>query len=125
MMTRILVVFALLAPATAAAQEVSPVLFLNRCPGGCIVNGGPDDARALSSSIPCTGGASCGGGGCSCTGGAIGTFTISEFENAAGETGTAADAEWNAVVQCVREIYSPYNITVTDVLPANTASHTR
>ncbi len=116
----------LLAPAHAfAVGEVSPILYLNRCAGNCTVVGGVDDARSMQSSIPCSGGATCGGGGCTCNGGSSGTYVIEEFENYMGQTGAAADAEWNLIVQCVREVYSPYNVMVTDVLPANAISHTQ
>src|SRR5690606_1274255 len=108
----------LLAPATASAiGELSPLLYLNRCRGDCTITGGIDDARAMSSSLPCNGGASCGGGSCFCSGSAEGTYTIKEFENYLGQTGADADDEWNQLVQCVREVYSPYNVMVTDSLP--------
>jgi MYXO-CTERM domain-containing protein len=45
------------------------------------------------------------------------TYTVSEFHNDANETGAAADAEWNEIMHCLREVYSPYNVTVTDVRP--------
>jgi MYXO-CTERM domain-containing protein len=124
-MIRLLVLVALLLPASARAQEVSAFLYLNRCTGTCIVNGGADDARTMTSSIPCAGGASCGGGGCTCSGGSAGTYVIDEFKNYMGQTGSAADDEWNQIVQCVREVYSPYNVTVTDAKPMNAISHTQ
>ena len=123
-MIRLLVLAALVVPTPAAAETLaSPYLFLNRCRGGCIVNGGFDDARTMSSSIPCSGTANCGGGGCQCTGGSAGTYVIEEFKDAAGNTGAAADAEWNAIVHCVREVYSPYNIMVVDSVPPGGLSH--
>jgi MYXO-CTERM domain-containing protein len=85
--------------ATPAAQ-VSPIIYLDRCQPNCIVTGGNNDARINSSSIP-----------------KVATSTIKEFRNSALQTGADADAEWNQVVQCVREVYSPYNVTVTDQLP--------
>ena len=127
-MMRILLLLALLVPLAAPAAahaQVTPILYLNRCSGGCTINGGADDARAMSSSIPCAGGATCMGGGCVCNGGSAGTYVIEEFENIDGMTGAAADAEWNMIVQCVREVYSPYNVMVTDALPANAISHTQ
>src|SRR5512140_2769692 len=45
-----------------------------------------------------------------------GQYTLGEFENDAGQTGANADAEWAEVVQCVRDIYSPYDLHVTDRL---------
>jgi hypothetical protein len=126
-MKRLIILLVLLAPLPAfAIGEVSPVLFLNRCSGTCTVTGGIDDARIMSSSIPCAGGASCGGGSCFCPGGGGGgQFVVDEFENYVGQTGTAADAEWNMIVQCVRELYSPYNVMVTDVFPTTAVSHTQ
>jgi hypothetical protein len=126
-MKRLIVLLLLLAPAHAfAIGEVSNVLFLNRCRGTCTVIGGNDDARIMSSSIPCAGGASCGGGSCFCSGGGGGVnYTVDEFENYLGETGAAADAEWDMIVQCVREVYSPYNVMVTDVFPTTAVSHTQ
>jgi len=111
--------------AIAQAQVVSPVLYLNRCRNNCTIVGDDNinDARAMKSTIPCAGGANCGGGGCSCAQGSQGNFTIEEFRDGNGNVGAAADAEWNAIVQCVKEVYSPYAITVTDVLPPGGQSH--
>jgi MYXO-CTERM domain-containing protein len=87
--------------ATPAAQ-VSPIIYLDRCQPECVVSRGNNDARINSSSIPM-----------------VATATIKEFRNSAmpPQSGAAADAEWSQVVQCVREVYSPYNVTVTDQLP--------
>jgi len=80
---------------------VSNIIYLNRCSGGCTLRRGSDDARAMTSTIP-QGGTD---------------FVMTEYKNAAGMTGTAADEEWAATVQCVREVYSPYNVLITDVKP--------
>jgi hypothetical protein len=114
--------------APTTASQVSPYLYLNRCTGGCAVTGGTsNDASQLKSSIP-----------------AAGTFTVQEFANAFGQTGSAgtctdgtnavcgsdgdcgsggpcetADSDWQAVLQCMQEVYSPYAITVSDQLPAS------
>ena len=85
--------------ATPYAQ-VSTIIYLDRCQPSCVVTLGNNDARSNSSSIP-----------------KQSTSTVSEFRNAAGVPGAAADAEWAAVVQCVKEVYSPYNVMVTDQLP--------
>ena len=125
-MMRVIALLVLLAPATAGAiGEVSPLLYLNRCRGGCTVTGGVDDARAMSSSLPCNGGASCGGGSCFCGGTAEGTYSIGEFENYLGQTGDEANDEWNELVQCLREVYSPYNIMITDTLADLSTPHTQ
>jgi hypothetical protein len=91
--------------ATPAAQ-VSHTIYLNRCSGGCTVHMGVNDARSHTSSIPMTP-----------------TSMISEFHNDALQTGAAADAEWAQVVQCMKEVYSPYNVVVTDVKPASGQSY--
>ena len=86
------------------AAGVSPYLYLDRCTGGCTItgtgNGGKNDAANQMSSIPDPG-----------------TYTIGEFATVDGQTGAAADADWNAVVKCMQEVYSPYAITVTDQVP--------
>jgi MYXO-CTERM domain-containing protein len=83
--------------------EVSNVLLLNRCSGGCNVTGGDiNDARQhISTYIQ------------------PGPHVLQEYKNSAGEIGAAADAEWNMLVQCVKEIYSPFNIVVTETKPAS------
>ncbi|MEJ7598934.1 MAG: hypothetical protein WKG01_13580 [Kofleriaceae bacterium] len=91
----------------AVPAELSRVIYLERCRGGCTVIGDSvTDATALRSTIPPTG-----------------PHTISEFENAAGVRGAPADAEWAAVVACVREVYSPYDVLVTDQKPASGTYH--
>jgi hypothetical protein len=123
-MTRGLVLALLLVPVWAAAEPLaSPYLYLNRCRGGCVVYGGFDDARTMSSSIPCSGTVTCGGGGCMCSGGTTSTYMIEEFKDSQGNIGDAATPEWNAVMQCLREVYSPYNVMVIDQLPAGGISH--
>lgn len=107
----VLALVCVLAPASelAAEPKVSPILYLNRCRGGCTVRSGVDDARAMTSSIP--------------KGNASGEYMIEEFRNADGEIGEAADAEWAEILHCVRELYSPYAIEVTDEVPPGGLSH--
>lgn len=87
--------------ATAAVQ-VSQTMYLNRCTGGCVVHMGANDARTQTSSIPTRDGA-----------------MITEYRDAQLQTGTSADAEWAQVVQCMKEVYSPYNVKITDVKPTS------
>ena len=88
--------------------EVSRVLYLERCVGGCTVRGGAiNDARTMTSAIPQTG--------------SMASFP--EFTNHLGETGAAADAEWNAFVSCVRKVYSYYDVEVTDQRPVGGPSY--
>jgi len=86
---------------TRAAALVSPTIYLERCRGGCVVHMGTNDARTNTSTIPNK------------------DTTVSEYANAAGAIDIAANAEWAQVVQCMKEVYSPYNVTVTDVKPTS------
>ncbi len=86
---------------------ISGTIYLERCRGTCTVTQGVNDARSMTSSIPAT----------------SGNHTIAEYRNGAGETGAAADAEWNLLLQCMREVYSPFNVQVTDVKPAAGSYH--
>lgn len=88
---------------TPHAGQISSILYLERCVGGCTVRGASvNDARAMTSAIP--------------NPGTMNAFP--EFANHLGETGPAADAEWNALVACVREVYSYYDVQVTDLKPS-------
>jgi hypothetical protein len=83
------------------AEAVS-TLYLNRCRGGCtIVKQGINDARTRASTVP--------------EGENGQEFTISEF--------AWGDEEWDAIVRCVKEVYSPYDIVITDELPAPGVSY--
>jgi hypothetical protein len=93
---------------TPTPHAISQTLYLERCKGGCTINKGTsNDARTNTSTIPTQPGA----------------HSVTEYQNAAGQTGTAADTEWNAVVTCMKEVYSPYNVTVTDVKPTTGVSY--
>ena len=122
---------------TPQAPTISPFIYLNRCTGGCTVTGGgTNDARTQQSSIPTPG-----------------THTIGEFTNMFNQTGTmgvgtclgdgttvcttdadcaamtpttcdTADLEWSQVVQCMKEVYSPFAVTLSDTIPAGGVSYT-
>ena len=94
--------------ATPSAAQVSQTIYLNRCKGGCTVHMGNNDARTDTSTIPQP-----------FTGNPGPDFVVSEFVNSNKQSGAAADAEWAMVVQCMKEVYSPYAVVVTDVRPAN------
>src|SRR5688572_13858460 len=98
---------AFMAPPVAGAS-VSSVIYLERCLGGCTVTkSNTNDARAFTSSIlP-----------------GSGSFSISEFEDASGASGAVADVEWAMLVQCVQEVFSPFNVQVTDVMPETGTFH--
>jgi len=99
-----------LAPATVPIRadqvvehaEAVGTLYLNRCRGGCtVVKQGINDARTRASTVP--------------EGENGEQFTISEF--------AWGDDEWDAIVHCVKEVYSPYDIVITDELPAPGVSY--
>jgi len=99
---RRLVVDAPVAGLVSRSAVISPTIYLERCIGGCSVHRGTDnDSRSNTSTIP-----------------KVQNAVISEFVNGQGQRGAAADAEWGQLVQCLREVYSPYNIQVTDVRPS-------
>lgn len=89
--------------ATPHAPQISGTLYLERCVGNCAVKQGPNDARTMSSSIPRNAGES----------------TILEFRGGDADK----DAIWNALMQCMREVYSPFNVTVTDQKPLTGISY--
>ncbi|HEX8106750.1 MAG TPA: hypothetical protein VF516_03430, partial [Kofleriaceae bacterium] len=70
---------------------------------GCVVTMGNNDARTQVSSIPNPSPARPGP-----------TFTISAYQAA---PGVPVDMEWGQLVKCMQEVYSPYNLTVTDAQP--------
>jgi MYXO-CTERM domain-containing protein len=96
----------------AAFAQVSGTIFVNRCVGSCAVHKGTNDARTNTSTIPMA-----------FAGNPGPNFTVSEFKNSAGATGAAADAEWSQVMQCMKDVYSPFNVTVTDVRPGDGAAY--
>lgn len=104
----IAVVLGAVAPAEAQhVGNVSKIIYLERCKGGCTVRKGADDARAYTSSIPDD----------------PGEYTLAEWKDSQGRTGADADAEWNMLVQCVKEVYSPFAAEVTDVKPTSPTYH--
>jgi MYXO-CTERM domain-containing protein len=88
---------------SSPAAEISNIIYMNRCTGGCTVTGGTvNDARNHVAAYLDPG-----------------TYQVDEFQNNAKQLGAAADAEWAQLVQCVREIYSPFNVMVTDEKPVS------
>ena len=77
--------------------RIAPVLYMNRCRDGCTIHSGLDDARTSTSSIPEE------------------TVTLGEFRH--------GQATWNATVDCVREVFAPYDIAVVTQDPGSTAHH--
>ena len=86
----------------------SHVLYVNRCSGGCTFTKGavanaPQNVHAVQ--------------------GVQANVSIPEFANHANQTGAAADEEWNAIMACIRETESYYNIQVVDQRPATGSYH--
>lgn len=78
-----------------ADDDVPRVLWLNRCAGGCVIHkSAGEDAQTQSSLTPK---------------GPTGDYPMTEFDD--------GDAKWAELVQCVKEVYSPYDVMVTDVRP--------
>jgi len=87
---------------TPVGDGISNIIYVNRCVGGCTITiASVDDARTQQSTIPT---------------GTNGTqVTVPEF--------AWDDATWQTLMTCVKEVYSPYNVTVTDVDPGPTVIH--
>ncbi len=80
-------------PPKTARSHTSNIIFLNRCADDCVVTPGQEDSRQNRSIVPQQ------------------TSVIPAFGH--------GDEAWNAVVSCVREIYAPFDIVVTDVDPGS------
>ena len=73
-------------------MQVSHTIYLNPClPNGCTVHPGNDDSRTDSSSIPET------------------QAVLTAYPH--------GSTSWNTLVQCVKDMYAPFDIQVTDVDP--------
>jgi hypothetical protein len=84
---------------TAHGAPISKILFLNRCVGGCRVTAGPNDARyntAQSTIVKMDG-------------------TLTEWEH--------GDQVWNDMVDCVKEIYAPFDVQITTTDPGEKMFH--
>jgi MYXO-CTERM domain-containing protein len=73
----------------------SKTIFLNRCMGGCKVNSGFTDSRTNKSGI--------------------GQGTLSAFEH--------GNTSWTQVVDCAKDVFKRFNVTVTDVDPGPNVDH--
>jgi hypothetical protein len=84
-------------PTTIPNVVNSKLVFLNRCAGGCTLTPGYTDARTNTSAI------------------VMATSTLSEF--------SYGDASWASVVECMKQVMAPFNVTVTDVDPGPSVEH--
>jgi hypothetical protein len=76
---------------------ISNIIFVNRCPGNCIITPGNDDARLDTSSIPDS------------------TSTITEF--------ALGDEVYDQVIECLRDVYSPYDVEIVTEDPGEGTFH--
>jgi hypothetical protein len=81
-----------------AHHHFSNILFVNRCAtsGSCSVSCGQDDSSSNRSSVACSG-----------SGGSLQPFEY-------------GDAKWAELMGCVRQIFAPFNIVITDIDPGST-----
>jgi hypothetical protein len=85
------------APDARQVSAISNILFINRCAGGCVLTPGSNDARRNTSSIIDS------------------TTTISEF--------ALGDEVFNQVIDCVRDVYGPYDVEVVTEDPGEDVFH--
>jgi MYXO-CTERM domain-containing protein len=99
--------------AAAAGPAISNVIYINRCVGGCqFTQSASQISDAINNRTWLGGDFDAGTPGS----GAPGTvYNLPEFPY--------SDASFDAIVECVREIYAPYNVTVTDVDPGSAGHH--
>ena len=91
-----------------AHEPVSHVIYLERCRGGCTVTkSNTNDAQQGLTILPQT----------------PGTHVLTEFQSKDGVAGAAADVEWNELVACMKTVYSPYDVLITDVKPTEGTYH--
>ncbi len=79
------------------SEHVSKLLFLNRCAGGCTITPGNNDSRYNTSTI------------------VSGPSQISPWQH--------GDESWQELLACVKELYAPYDLEVTDVDPGDNIFH--
>jgi MYXO-CTERM domain-containing protein len=86
------------APGAKAFTSVSHLIYLDNCmPNGCTVNPGFDDSLTNHSSIPNQ------------------TAQLAAW-------GWGQD-NWNQLVQCVKDMYAPFDVQITDVDPGPNVNH--
>jgi hypothetical protein len=86
-----------LAADAVASDHIAKVIYVNRCVGGCTIQPGQNDARANTSSI------------------ANSTAVLSEY--------MWGQEKWDATMDCIKDVYSPYDVLVTDVDPGQEVFH--
>lgn len=87
-------------PVPTGGTQTAPLIYLNRCGGSddCVFNADfVNNSRTNRSTI------------------VDGTSSVAAFVH--------GDAAWDAVVQCVKEVYAPFAVEITDVDPGTTPHH--
>jgi hypothetical protein len=87
--------------------------------GHCYGDGG---TTACTNSSQCSGTCT-GSGGTTCVGGTHNGGSCSTAADCM-DTCATADYEWNAIMQCLKDVYSPFNVTVSDTAPGGGVSFT-
>lgn len=82
-------------PAKVPSVVNSKIIFLNRCANGCKVSFGDTDSRTDKSGI--------------------GQGTLSAF--------SYGDSSWNGVVNCMKDVFDPFNVVITDQDPGPNVEH--
>lgn len=85
------------ASGVAAEPGVSMVIFVERCRGGCTLTPGNDDARFNTTSLVSD------------------QVLLSEFPH--------GDPIWEETIDCLREVFAPYNVSITTTDPGLDAHH--
>ena len=85
-----------------AAAEISPIIYLNRCRGGCMFTKSSQSDAISNQTI--IGGVSAGT-----------RMTVTEFGY--------DESVWNATLACIRSVYQPFGVQVVTDDPGNTAHH--
>src|SRR6187549_3121368 len=81
-------------PTTPAEALAAPTIYLNRCTGGCMINPGTDDDATTTNP----------------TSGIIAMpSNLSEF--------MFTQPVWDEMVQCLKEVYSPFNVQIVETRP--------
>lgn len=86
-----------LPPDIVAAENMSRILFVNRCVGGCDITPGPNDARVNTSSI------------------VNGAVNLTEFAH--------DDQVFSDTIDCLRQVYGPYAIDIVTEEPGDVPHH--
>lgn len=86
------------------SHQISRIIFVNRCVGGCTFTKSPNGVSDAINNLTWLGGAQVGS-----------TISISEFSH--------SEQVWQDTLACIRDVYLPYGVTITDVDPGAVPHH--